>query len=250
MLNGHGIRSHFQARRPWRDPLAPMSLIGILEEFDDVGLAPTRFGPSENLMKPLESFTEDDIVETWMRVGGGFVQASDRWRAVVQVFFMKAPNARGVSSLWIQLNADFFDDDQRTGRFIELCRQIYSWGAMDYGLVAYDQEYQEKNAFGPTGPFGGANLARGLPGIYWLNFFGPFYVEWFGEDRFRSLSNVSKDQLRDGGWLIMARDEPLDYTSKEARRKEVTIMEHLGREAFFDMSKPKKKLKIPELWEK
>jgi hypothetical protein len=249
MASNTRIRSDFQCSKPWREPSKAHELISILHRFDDVDLSPLRYGSSTSRTFALKDYSDDEIGELWTRVGGGIFKGSNKWNAVIQVFFMKGPKARAMSSLWIHLDEAFFIDEGRTKRFIELCKEIYLWGDMDHGYIAHQLEYDRKNKLGPQGGFGGANLKIALPGVYWINFFGPLYVSWFGEDKFRKLAVGSKERLKDGGWMIITRKNPAAYASKQALQQERTVVTQLGRDAFFERRKLNKKISTPNFWD-
>ena len=80
----------------------------------------------------------------------------------------------------------------------------------------------------------GSMLERGIPGIYWGNYFGPFYVDWFGRDKFEDLPCVEKRWLDSGGIFFTTASTPFDWNTNEARQLQQAAKEHLGQNAFFD----------------
>ena len=80
----------------------------------------------------------------------------------------------------------------------------------------------------------GVKLEEGIPGVFWGNYFGPFYVDWFGRGKFDDLPCVEKRWLDTGGIFFTTAATPFDWNTPAARQMQQAAMEHLGRDAFFD----------------
>jgi hypothetical protein len=85
---------------------------------------------------------------------------------------------------------------------------------------------------------GGSDIRRCLPGIYWANFFGSQYVNWFGESKFQNLPSYTQQDLLQGGKLILSSGSPLDYEQSAVVEREVFMRKELGESAFFDIQNP------------
>lgn len=243
------VRAQFQSSKPWPEVEKPTELLDLLSGYADVGLSPTRFGSSERRTLDLRSLDESEIVEIWRKVGGGIMKAPKPWGFMVHTSYVKTTWARAISSLWLHLDEDYFSADDRTDRFLELCKELFAWGRMDHAFVAREVEYKSKNELGPGAGVGGPNLKVALPGVYWANFFGSVYVEWFGRQKFENLDTPKKERLHDGGWLLLTREDPIRYDPWAAQRIEEDIMRHLNRDAFFEKRDPRKITKTPDLFQ-
>lgn len=119
-----------------------------------------------------------------------------------------------------------------------------------YALFALDVETHQKNfltwhtrhpraldpAKGVVGGRGvGLELAEGIPGVYWGNYLGPFYVEWFGRERLDTTPCVEKRWLDTGGIFFTTAPTPFEWDTSEARQLQQAVKEHLGTDAFFDI---------------
>jgi len=71
--------------------------------------------------------------------------------------------------------------------------------------------------------------------VYWGTYFGPFYVDWFGREKFETLPCVERHELPKGGIFFTTAPTPLDWDKPETRAMQRSVMDHLGTEAFFDM---------------
>jgi hypothetical protein len=96
----------------------------------------------------------------------------------------------------------------------------------------------------------GVRLEQGIPGVYWGNYFGPFYVNWFGRQKMEDLPAVEKCWLDTGGLFFTTADSPFSWNAPQARELQSAVKDHLGRDAFFDIEAVKASLRklepIPE----
>lgn len=92
----------------------------------------------------------------------------------------------------------------------------------------------------------GVFLEKGIPGVYWGNYFGPFYVEWFGRAKFETLPCVEKRWLDTGGIFFTTAPTPFDWDTPEARQLQQAVKEHLGADAFFDIETVRQKVRALE----
>jgi hypothetical protein len=242
------VKTSFQSLNAWDGIIKCFELLDLLEKYEEMGLMPDRYGTSDRRTFALSDLSESQIQNCWSKVNGGIFKRKYPWHFMIMVFFMKTvPKAKitPISNLAIWIDAEYFSDNARQRRYIELCNDICSWGNMHYGFIALDQEYETKNSFGPGRGVGGANLHRGLPGIYWANFFGPEYAEWLGKERFTSIDVHRLEELPHGGWMVITRPDLLIWADPSIRENEQRIMNHLGRDAFFEMEYPDKPISIP-----
>ena len=148
----------------------------------------------------------------------------------------------------------YFASESNVDKLLSCAMRLYSWGGMAHGFICHEQDWDARNYFGlPTRVAGGKItstgglwLQDGLPGIYWANFFGLVYVRFFGEQKFHTLPAHHVQQLPDGGFLVLTAPTPLDYARPQVREHEERIIDHLGREAFFEKAHPEKECRVPQ----
>jgi hypothetical protein len=117
-----------------------------------------------------------------------------------------------------------------------------------FAAMCLDGEWDDHNVLSykrwrlPDWPHGyemqqamGTALQTGVPGVYWGTYFGPFYVDWFGRERFETLPCVEKRELPTGGIFFTTAPTPFQWDKAETRAMQRGVMEHLGADAFFDM---------------
>ena len=144
-------------------------------------------------------------------------------------------------------------------KFIQKAEHLNEWlsfavGLLDrheawYASYALHEESQRKNFLewfflrrqvgdqkiaGKRGSGVGVELERGIPGVYWGNYFGAFYVGWFGREKFKELPCVEKRWLENGGIFFTTAPTPFDWNTPAARQIQQAVKEHLGEDAFYD----------------
>jgi hypothetical protein len=141
-------------------------------------------------------------------------------------------------------------------KFLSFSKKLYSaFDSFWFASIASDEELEEKRRLkwfrpdkdhkkggyiieGSPGIF----LEKCIPGIFWGNYFGPFYVDWFGRDKFKTLPSVYKEEMPDGGIFFTIANSPFDWNTEEARQVADSVKKHLGADAFFDLSTLKTRL--------
>jgi hypothetical protein len=90
----------------------------------------------------------------------------------------------------------------------------------------------------------GVKLSKSLPGLYWLNFFGPEYVQLFGRDRVLEPASDAGQPVGSGLMIAVGHDLE-DWSSEPYCRRESEILESLGREYFFSRDAPDRSTVAP-----
>ena len=124
----------------------------------------------------------------------------------------------------------------------------------DYGFVATDHDYRAKHFFSvkegvsEVQQYIGDNPEQGIPGLYWMNFFGPVYVDYFGKKKLAALSDHAETVFLDDGPFCLRfgrlPDESHAVATLDHQRAVIRI---LGEAAFFDRHYPERELDIPAL---
>lgn len=124
-----------------------------------------------------------------------------------------------------------------TARWIEILEP-------DFARVCSDEEWRAKHvvesyleADGSTTPWKvfHQNIVDGLPGVYWLTYFGRMFVDWIGEARFSQRVWPSAKKVANG--YLLQRSECVSTWRTEQELDELLIR-HLGTDRFFDKREP------------
>lgn len=91
----------------------------------------------------------------------------------------------------------------------------------------------------------GGDISRYLPGLYWLNFFGEPYRKLIGKERLLSAPAHEIVEV-DAGVLVCLAERPESWDSPEYKAVENRVLDHLGREYFFDRNDTERKTVAPD----
>jgi hypothetical protein len=228
---------------------------GILEVLaSDSKWVPDRFGTYEPLRKKFQGDTES-FLRDWSRAGteGGrvatFLFAKKK---VYEATAMWWPKGGQLSSVHFAFPVKS-DDEAYARECLDFGLQLFEALKGQYGRLSTREEYWTKNVtdywIGSTGQLEGGkahgtDLNKHVPGIYWANYFGPAYIEFFGEERLRSAPAAEIRQAQRSCILVTA-PSPFLWASKEVKEREQRIRGHLGAEAFFLLDDPDRLTRAP-----
>jgi len=217
--------------------------------------APNYFGQHEPLRR-LTPKRLDEVVDIVInRVG----QELDPERVISTVFFARTQSPRCSYSVeWARLphkafSPSFYHVEQE---FVRDPVGLEEWLSFVFGLLRlheawyadfalpeessqkHEITYKQRLAGGKViehTTASGVFLEHGIPGVYWGNYFGPFYVDWFGREKFETLPCVEKRWLDTGGIFFTTAPTPFDWDTPAARQLQQAVKEYLGADAFFDI---------------
>lgn len=190
------------------------------------------------------------------------------WTSDIRIFMLKQnkpylswmmidicyKESRQFNEISLYLDERYLQKEDSVGNLLSWSKKIYNWGDLSHGYICCEKDWENKNRFGKivedfkSRPVagGGTHLAEGLPGMYWANFFGPVYVEHFGRKKFVNVPAYHKEELSDGGFLILTSQSPFEYEQRKTHKLEGKSINHLGRKAFFEKKYPKKLCDVPD----
>lgn len=227
-------------------------------------LAHPRFAPDQaGSYEPLRRLNADGVeLAVTSLVNRAQQERSPERVSASHIFARKRNPACGCSVYWDRLPHVAFTQSWYTveSKFVQDERHLDEWLTFAVGLIerheawfaryALREESDAKNFLkwrirGQSAPSKkyraigsergiGMNLEKGIPGVYWGNYFGPFYVDWFGRDKFDDLPSVEKRWLDTGGIFFTTASTPFDWNTPEAQQLQRSVKEHLGENAFFD----------------
>lgn len=234
--------SNHSNNRDWFASARVRELLELLSGYAQIGLTPDKLDAGEEGTIAIDTLSNERIEHLWEYFRGGIFERESPWHMELSVDYTPDDRVLDSASLWI--DAGFFDEETRTAEFLNLAKQLYEWRGIVYGYVAHYDEYKGKTRNWLSSP--GHIMKTALPGMFWANFFGPLYVSWLGEESFETVEAYHKEQLPDGGWLLVTRPNVLKYRNFLLRAHEMKIMAHLGRYAFFENLFPYKPTRAPE----
>jgi hypothetical protein len=238
----------------WSTREKVLKLIDVLNSHPGVWL-PTKYDLQEPVRLGFNSENQEDFINVWL---------SD---AVWPILKRRDPYTLSLSTQWwyqehhqfneldASIDPRYFKRQEMIDEVLQGARDLYIWGQVLHGYITHEHDWDNKNYFdtlteiasGRMVSTGGLSLEEGLPGIYWANFFGPTYTQFFGRTTFLTAPAYHVEELPDGGFLLLTASSPLHYMKEEVRVREKALIEHLGRDAFFEKANPMKKCRVPKL---
>jgi hypothetical protein len=128
-----------------------------------------------------------------------------------------------------------------------ICEAICARMPTRHACAYLDAEYNAKNIIDDeTGVRAiGARLARGIPGLYWLNFFGAPYVELMGREKLLTAPAYEVKPVGDGVLVALAASAEA-WQSADYKQRGQAVIAHLGRQFFFSRDDPDRPLVAPD----
>jgi hypothetical protein len=130
--------------------------------------------------------------------------------------------------------------------------EMFRAATADYGSLATEADYNRKNflvtsdSLGTLERYVGQDPEKGLPGLYWMNLFGPLYVDWFGREPMKQVPATLVEEYQDGSVLLQFGETPADSEAGEAQAQQKMAVRILGEDTFFDISRPDRALAVPD----
>jgi len=95
-----------------------------------------------------------------------------------------------------------------------------------------------------------SDYSEGLAGVYWRNFYGPPFVDLFG-DRLGQLPAGTRQELEGGIVLVQPYALPTEAFTEAGKAREREFIQLLGPECFFDHGQvrpPTRRPRLPASW--
>lgn len=200
-------------------------------------IAPEVFDNGERWI-PVDPTDYGVLVKQWEHFTNVLMRRESRYESELAISMDFAASGRfNTMSLWVE--EEYFESPSRTTSFLQMSIAIYDLLHPTYGCIHQTQDAIEMATvqdpkYGKT--VMPVDLRKGLPGVYWANFFGPEYVKAIGKHKLLSAPNVDVKELLDGGVMILLGHSPLDPSLKLNRENQRAIKDHLGNDFFYNRS--------------
>jgi len=201
--------------------------------YNTLGYAPDKvdFGGGWNTLNCKDLSHQ---IQMWTRADNILFKRENKFQSELAVFLGDLASTPKGISLWI--DKSFFGEEIHIQEFLETCRSLYELFHPYYGFV-HDAEDVIAKATRNDQKFGKTvfpiNLIKGLPGIYWVNFFGPDLVEKLGKEKILSAPFFSYEELRDGGILFSFGQSPFDQQDPDKENMRTEFRDYIGDENFY-----------------
>jgi hypothetical protein len=200
--------------------------------------APELFDNGRKLL-PADATNLDALAQLWSQADTVTMHRETRFASQVSATTLSIDSHPNTVSIWVE--EAFFRLQSRTEEFLHLSIAIYDLVHPMYGNIHQTRDALEMATvydprYGKT--VVPVKLGKGLPGIFWANFFGPPYVELIGERKLLSAPGEHVRKLSDGGVLVIATRSPLNPSTRANRSKRTAVRSHLGEDYFYRWNRP------------
>lgn len=173
----------------------------------------------------------EEIARNWPRQKNIPFERRTEYPSAIALSMRKAANGYNLVNFW--LNTDFFANLDHVQIFLDLCFRIYDLINTTYGYIhltkdAISMSTVDDAKYGKT--IVPINLNKGLPAIYWGNFFGSDYVSLIGKTKLMDLSIFRIAEMSDGGLFLRTTDSPLNINHEI----QTQIINRIGQEFFYE----------------
>ena len=236
----------------------------------DRTFAPEKWAPFEPIKKPFDAANVAEAAESFANFAGmQKTKPQEKWAGLLLLKKTKTPKSsfylewnhyqhRPFNICYFDVDAQWVNTQEHQEVLLRFSDELYAnLGGYWYANIATDEEREEKRKLKwfrpdkeqPNGGYvieetPGIFLEKGIPGIFWGNYFGPFYVDWFGREKFNTLPCSYKKEMPDGGIFFTIVPTPERWNTEEAREMESRIRNHLGVDAFFDLHSLRERLAL------
>jgi hypothetical protein len=248
------IEAHFDITHEILIPATLQDFLEWLNDFEGGKWRPERYNNADPVRYPYSPAAINEVIDKWSRENIGMILKRVSAPKYELDFTGQRRKLLVKNELTIYLDSALFRQPQSTEISLAFLNAIYDALRPSYGYGVHRKDYLAKN-MKITYPEGGnvsrvetwvgRDLSKCLRGIYWANWFGPVYVDFFGRERLETAPCVRRERLCDGGYLILTAATPMEYESSQAREMEQALREHLGADAFFDIRLPHRPTRSP-----
>jgi hypothetical protein len=161
---------------------------------------------------------------------------ASRSRPVKTSFVVSSNDFMMFDYLSLSIDSKWFADSERLEKFVTVAKDLYSITQANSGYI---QNWRSERVIGETvddqGNITGFNPPKvrwTLRGLFWANFFGPEYVNMFGNEKLHSAPWHKIEELPDGGLLGLMSESPFDAVKSEYQSLKKRLYATLGEAAF------------------
>lgn len=196
----------------------------FFELLEQTNMQPDKIG----LYEPLrEAYSLERAVHMWTLredngSAGGMMSRKKKPNFQFDVWWARGPKARPNS-------ITFYFTKETFARHREAIDHIFkeTFIFMDglYGYITHDKPKKRQHVMG--------GIETRMPGVFWCNYFGPLYVDFFGREKILTGPWVKTEELSSGAIIAYLADQP-DKEILQSDRLEKQAKEYLGAESFGD----------------
>lgn len=191
-----------------------------------------------NLHEPINrEFNLEDAIVMWSfesdgcyeegkgNVGkaGGMLGKRKEPSYIFDVMWWKRPDKKTINHISFFFSVKWFKKYQQ--EIMLVFKELLEITEAIYGYVCIDKTKYRQHVTG--------TIKTRMPGVFWCNYFGSIYIDFFTKERILGFSWYKVDQISNGGILTYLAKEP-DKEIMTSEDYELRAKKHLGEESFGD----------------
>lgn len=196
--------------------------------------APELFDDGKRLV-PISSTNLDILMKKWTYLNNVLMRREKSFASETAIS-MGLMASGGFYNVVLWVEESYFELQVRTENFLQISVDLYDLLHPVYGKIHQTQD-SIKMATIQDPKYGQTvvpvDLRKGLPNIYWANFFGPEYVNVIGRSKLLSAPCEKIKELSDGGILFLTTTSPLAPSEKMSHAKQKAVRDYLGEHIFY-----------------
>lgn len=223
--------------------------LDLLQRFEFV---PRRFGDEDPPRHTLEVSSSEDLLKLWAKRPGQLIMERLGRMGFQALVHLSNPLPILIT---FAVHDEYFQREDNIGKFLEFSEDLYELIRPFHCKISHTKDWYNKTVIIKPMKVGGRIVnaeshepvqpIRGLPGIFWANFLGPPFVDFYSRAKLRAAPAYAKKELFDGGYLILTSKSPLEYMRQETKKMERSLIEYLGTDTVFDKALPHRILRSP-----
>ncbi|NMC13706.1 MAG: hypothetical protein GYA34_12605 [Chloroflexi bacterium] len=191
----------FYTSKSLRDWSTGRKILSVLIGYDQ-DLA-SEFVELDHGLQRIKVCDYDDLSYSWTNSLVFILHRKSTYRSQTSISLVKNKSGYHLFSMWIE--ADYFQNKFNVERFKAFGKKLYETIEPDYGFIHEIESSLEMATI--VDPVYGktiipVNLAKGIPGIYWGNFFSEKFSESINIEKIKMIQGVLVEKLSPNGVFI------------------------------------------------
>lgn len=184
--------------------------------------------------QPISASDYQLLESMWPKLDNILLKRENKYKSQLALLLGEGLAKPKPITLWV--DDTYLLDEKHIQNLLDISLHLYELIRPEYGLI-HNTEDKINMATFQHSKYGRTvlptNLDKGLPGIYWANFFGLKIVNAIGKEKLLSPPWFKVIELSDGGILTLLESSPLSKAINRNRMEE--LQKVLGLENFYSV---------------
>jgi hypothetical protein len=201
---------------------------------------PEKWDTDERTRRVLDGTRLTDIVSEWIAPTKMHEIVFHRKRPfeIQMSFSIERFQRAKFNDFSVYVRDKYFRDHSKFDELLRFCLDVCDIISADYGFICHTiQERRQSPMLTP---------AERLPGVYWANFFGRPYIDFFGRDKLLGTPCHAVRQISEDLIVVIADESPVGPEMLERDEIVSSIKKYLDQNAFAGPNFPDEPCAVPQ----